>query len=88
MAYELKPGQGSIFKNEKNGVENRPDYTGTGMTPDGREVKFSMWVKRPDGKTPYFSVSMQYKEQSSPVAAKQPEPVKVKAEVISDDLPF
>lgn len=82
MAYELKPGQGSIFKNDKKTEEKHPDYKGTIMTPDGVECWVSMWVKRPDGKTPFFSVSVQKKEQqaSSPVDATPAEPV--------DDLPF
>lgn len=88
MAYELKAGQASLFKNEKNGVETRPDYTGTGMTPDGKEVKLSAWVKKPEGKAPYLSISIQHKEQPNTGTAHQPEPVKVKAEVITDDLPF
>lgn len=88
MAYEQKPGQASLFKNDKGGVETRPDYTGTGMTPDGREVKLSAWVKRSQGKPAYMSISIQYKEQQP---ASAPAPVKVetvKAEVVVDDLPF
>jgi hypothetical protein len=85
MAYEQKPGQGSIFKNDKQGNEARPDYTGTGMTPDGKEIKFSVWVKRPKDKPPYFSVSMQYKDP-------QPAPIPVvvtQAVVVEEtDLPF
>lgn len=87
MAYEMKPGQASLFKNDKGGVDTRPDYTGNGMTPDGREVKLSAWVKRPEGKPPYMSISIQYKEQQqAPAPAAKVE--QVKAEVVGDDLPF
>ena len=93
MAYEQRPGQASLFRNDKGGVDTRPDYTGTGMTPDGKEVKLSAWVKKGKDGTQYMSISIQSKEQhmtptTAPVAAKQPEPVKVKAEVVTDDLPF
>jgi len=82
MAYELKPGQGSIFKNDKKTEEKHPDYKGTIMTPDGIECWVSMWVKRTEGKAPFFSVSVQKKDQqaSLPVDATPAEPV--------DDLPF
>ena len=88
MAYEQRPGQASLFRNDKGGVETRPDYTGTGMTPDGKEVKLSAWVKKGNDGTQYMSISIQSKEQSTPVAAKQPEPIKVKVEVLDDQLPF
>ena len=86
MAYELKPGQGSIFKNDKKETDKHPDYKGSLMTPDGVECWVSMWVKRPEGKTPFFSVSIQTKEQrpaAEPTAFIQPELPESK-----DDLPF
>jgi hypothetical protein len=88
MAYEQKPGQASLFKNDKGGVETRPDYTGTGMTPDGREVKLSAWVKRPQGKDPYMSISIQYKEQQAAPAATPMKVTPLTAEVVKDDLPY
>ena len=83
MSYEMKPGQGSIFKNDKKTTEQHPDYKGSIMTPDGVECWVSMWVKRPEGKTPFFSVSIQAKE-TKPDAVQSPAlPVEAK-----DDLPF
>jgi len=82
MSYEMKPGQGSIFKNDKKTEEKHPDYKGSIMTPDGKECWISMWVKRPEGKTPFFSVSVQPKEQQTASAPAQlPEEPK-------NDLPF
>jgi len=83
MAYEQKPGQGSMFRNEKKTTDTHPDYKGSIMLPDGTECWISGWIKRPEGKTPFMSLSVQVKEtQSASAPATQPElPV-------SNDLPF
>lgn len=84
MAYEQKPGQGSIFKNDKKVQgDNQPEYKGSLMTPDGVECWVSVWVKRPEGKQPFFSLSIQAKEQQLPVS----EPAKP-TEPVANDLTF
>lgn len=69
--YVQKPGQGSIFKNDKKESDNHPDYKGSLTTPDGVECWVSMWVKRPEGKQPFFSVSVQPKQQPSTTSTPQ-----------------
>ena len=81
--YEQKPGQGSIFKNDKKETDKHPDYKGSLMTPDGHECWVSMWVKRPEGKQPYFSLSIQAKEKQAVQAS-----VVSPALPVSDDLEF
>ncbi len=66
MSYEQKPGQGSLFKNDKKSTEQHPDYKGSITLPDGTECWMSAWVKRPEGKTPFMSISIQPKDQSQP----------------------
>ena len=44
MAYELKDGQGSLFKNDKDGVETRPDYRGE-LKINGTIYRVSGWLK-------------------------------------------
>ena len=44
MAYEPREGSGALFRNDKKGVEKRPDYRGTLMV-GGRQYKLSAWVK-------------------------------------------
>ena len=87
MAYEHKPGSGSMFKNDRKESDNHPDYKGDGMTPDGTMVWLDAWVKKPEGKKPFLSVSMKPKEarQSAPaqVAASAPAPLDN-----FDDIPF
>jgi hypothetical protein len=68
MAYEMKPGQGSMFKNDKKTTDTHPDYKGSVMLPDGTECWISGWIKRPEGKTPFMSLSVQAKEQQLPVS--------------------
>ena len=46
MAYEQKPGDFTLFKNDKEGNEKRPDYTGNGLSLDGSKIKVSAWIKQ------------------------------------------
>lgn len=85
MAYEMKPGQFSLFKNEKKEKETQPDYTGNGMDTNGTECWISAWVKRPDGKKPFFSISIKPKDEQKSEAVKAAE---VLVETVPDDLPF
>lgn len=57
MAYEIKPGQGTIFKNSRKEKDTHPEYTGRIKTPDGEEWDLSLWVKK-GNKGSFFSVSV------------------------------
>jgi hypothetical protein len=89
MAYEPKPGQGSMFKNEKKESDNHPDYKGDIMLPDGTMAWLDAWVKKPEGKKPFMSVSLKVKqprndEQQKPAARQQQKPV----DDFEDSIPF
>jgi len=45
MAFELKEGQGSLFKNDKGDNASRPDYTGN-ILIGGVEKRIAGWVKK------------------------------------------
>lgn len=61
MAYELKEGQGSLFKNTKKQSETHPDYQGS-IKVNGQEYWLNAWVKEGNsGK--YFSLSVKPKQQ-------------------------
>lgn len=64
MAYETKPGSGSIFKNKRKETDNHPDYTGNGKDLNGNDVWFSLWVKKDKNGNSYFSLSMQPKKDA------------------------
>ena len=57
MAYEMKEGSGSLFKNQKKATENHPDFNGSIMV-NGKEHWFSAWVKESPKVGKYFSVSI------------------------------
>lgn len=45
MAYEKKPGDIAVFKNDRKEKDTHPDYTVTGLTLDGRPLKGALWLK-------------------------------------------
>ena len=74
--FEAKAGSFSLFRNDKDGVETRPDYKGEGADLDGNPIWVSAWLK--EGKNGKF-MSCNFK-------LKEEKPVKpVKDE---EDLPF
>ena len=45
-AYEAKEGDISIFINDKEGNEKRPDFTGYALIgPDLKKMDVSLWIK-------------------------------------------
>lgn len=59
MAYEQKDNSGSLFRNDKQGVETRPDRTGSALI-DGVEYWVSGWLK--EGKSGQF-LSLAFKRK-------------------------
>ena len=57
--YEIKPGNISLFKNDKGDNEKRPDYTGSMKTPDGVELQVSMWLTESQSGLKYMSGKVQ-----------------------------
>ena len=56
--YEMRPGNGSIFKNTKKEKETHPDYRGTFKHLDGNDYEISLWVKKSAAGNSYFSVAV------------------------------
>lgn len=86
MAYETRPGNGALFKNDNKEKETHPDYKGD-ININGTNYWLSAWLKSTrDGKK-YMSLSAKPKEsresdhRTPPVAAVAPEP-------FDDDIPF
>lgn len=66
MAYEQKDNSGSLFRNDKQGVETRPDRTGSALI-DGVEYWVSGWLK--EGKSGQFlSLAFKRKDAAKPAA--------------------
>jgi hypothetical protein len=65
MAYEHKPGTFSLFKNDKGDNERRPDYTGEGVSLDGKPIKVSAWLQQ-GAKGKFMSCKFQEKTRGEP----------------------
>lgn len=51
MAYQRKPGEFSMNKNDKGDNPKRPDYRGEGLDLNGNPVEIAAWIKEgPKGK--------------------------------------
>lgn len=83
MADYDNTNRGVLFKNDKEGNEARPDYTGTANV-GGKELRISAWIK--EGKTGKFmSLSFQDKDTQKPLQKKSQTGG---LSEMSDDIPF
>ena len=58
MAYEIEEGQVSVFVNDKDGNEKRPDFTGKGLF-EGKEFQISLWKTTSKNGLDYMSGKIQ-----------------------------
>lgn len=76
MAYEMRPGQGSAFPNDKKTTDKHPDFKGKVMLPNGETRWLSMWNKTSQAGKSFISISVGdvVQDQGAPVysAAHQP----------------
>jgi len=56
--YELRPGQGGVFRNKKKTQDIQPGYTGKVMLPNGELRFMSIWVKKTKAGEPWLSISV------------------------------
>lgn len=72
MAFELKDGSGSAFKNQKKASASHADYTGSAKI-DGKEYWLNTWVKKDKNGNAWFSHSFKPKDtkhENKPVPSK------------------
>ncbi len=77
--------QGALFKNDKQGNEQRPDYRGT-LDVNGQQFWISAWLKSSKAGNKYMSLSVQPKEAKDdrrPERGAQPA-----AAPVNDDVPW
>ena len=87
MAYEHKDGSGSLFKNDKQGNDARPDYRGDVMV-GGVLYEIAGWLK-PKASNPaekYMSLSVKPKQAKPVQAAPQAAPAVAMDD--DSDIPF
>ncbi len=86
MNYEQRDNSGSLFKIEPDKkVPNGPEYSGKGMI-GGTMYYMSAWIKKPEGKKPYFSFSFKPvgdAPDTRTLAERRPKPP-----VVDDEIPF
>jgi hypothetical protein len=58
MAYEMRPGQGSLFKNDKKTSERHPNLKGRLMLPDGSVYWVSGWTKETSAGEKWISLAL------------------------------
>jgi uncharacterized protein (DUF736 family) len=68
MAYELKDGQGSLFKNERKTNDRQPNYTGSAKWK-GETIRISLWKKQSSNGNTYLSLALE-----EPRAKQEPTP--------------
>lgn len=52
MAYQEKPGDLSVFKNDRKEKDTHPDYRISGTDLNGQKIKGALWLKKDrNGKT-------------------------------------
>lgn len=83
MAFELKDGQGSLFKNDRKEKPGQPDYRGE-LKVDGEIMELSAWLKTSAKGTKWMSISMKPKQGK---AATRESTMKAVTDM-DDDQPF
>ena len=69
MAYEQKDGEGTLFQNDKQGNDKRPDYTGK-INVNGTDYRLSAWI-REGQKGKFMSGSVEPFQQAGRQAPQQ-----------------
>ena len=81
MAYEIKPGQGSLWANENKTSDNAPNATGR-CNIDGKIFKIAAWTNESkDGKR-FMSLKIEIDEKPKRAEGQST------ADYIDDEIPF
>ena len=90
MAYEMKPGQGSAFKNDKKTEDWHPQFKGKVMLPDGSVHWLDVSPKKTQAGDTWVSIKIG--KQIEPAVKPVSEHSQAKANAFvsepDDDIPF
>lgn len=87
--WETKPNTGSAFKNRRKQKDTHPDYTGEMLITEPGLYWFNMWEKRTQSGDPWFSASLNRKEEREPTSHSTHEAAGKSEPAIDDDsIPF
>lgn len=92
MSQNQSAGNGALFKNDKQGVEARPDYTGTARIWD-KDFFISCWLKTSQSGKRYMSLAFKVNDKQGAPAQSQAAVVTSTAPTstsapVDDDIPF
>lgn len=89
MAYEQKPGTGSLFKNnEKRPDKNDPDLRGKLMLPDGTLHYFDAWANTTSAGEKYISCKLGKVVAGQVSAHNQAKGNGFQPQLADDDIPW
>jgi hypothetical protein len=95
MAYEMRPGSGSLFKNDQKTTDKHPNLKGKIMLPNGEVRWVSAWTKATSAGDKWISLAVgdivQQPGQSNQVSSHSQAKgngFAPQAPDLDDDLPF
>ena len=83
MAYELRVGQGQLFKSKSMKSEKSPNLTGKVMLPNGVLVYVSGWTKETSAGEKWISLQL-----GDPVNQQQAHQAALKSNDVDEGIPF
>ena len=87
MAYELREGQGSLFKNKYKKTDDHPNVRGE-LLLDGVLYEVSAWTKKTKLGEPWQSLQVKRKEPRAPAEPAWGSERKAAGPDFDDDVPF
>lgn len=70
MADYDNTNRGAMFKNDKEGNEKRPDYTGS-LNVEGKDYKLSAWIRAAKSGDKFLSIACEEKKAAAKPAPKR-----------------
>ncbi len=86
MAYEQKPGTGSIFKNERKTEEWHGDYRGEFCDLDGQLFYVDAWRRKPEDNP--SGPALRFRVKPKQPRPQQSAPEATEAADLDDAIPF
>lgn len=65
MAYEHRPGQISLFRNDFKKDDRHPDWKGRGKDLNGKDIEVAAWTKRDGNGNTFLSVQISLPRDST-----------------------
>lgn len=87
MAYEKKEGEVSLFENDKQGNDKRPDLKGTALI-DGKEYEIALWKRESAKGMKFLAGSIKKIDETRKPEQKKEEVKREEVKMEDDEIPF